>query len=108
MSTTQDTMARPTYQQDWRAYNAAQTHEKQARGRPSARAVRQDRSADPGSRGRPRIPLSDALFAATMKVYSTTSGRRAMTDMKRLSAAPDTWIRRLRTTAFSTLWRALY
>jgi transposase len=33
-------------------------------------------------RGRPRIPLADAVFAACMKVYGGASGRRTMTDMR--------------------------
>jgi transposase len=37
-------------------------------------------------RGRPRIPLADAVFAAVMKVYGTTSGRRAMSDMREFQA----------------------
>lgn len=32
--------------------------------------------------GRKRLPLADALFSATYKVYSTMSGRRFMTDMR--------------------------
>jgi hypothetical protein len=81
MSTSQDTTARTTYPQDWHAYNAAQVWEKQN--------VAQVLSELCGSihapaqhRGRPRIPLRDAIFCAVMKVYGTTSGRRAMTDMR--------------------------
>ena len=33
-------------------------------------------------RGRPRIPLADAIFAAVFKVYSTVSGRRYMSDLR--------------------------
>jgi transposase len=33
-------------------------------------------------RGRPRLPLSDLTFAAVMKVYGTSSGRRSMTDLR--------------------------
>jgi len=36
----------------------------------------------PQGRGRPRIPLSDAIFAITFKVYSTVSGRRFMSDLR--------------------------
>jgi len=32
--------------------------------------------------GRPSLPLSDAIFSATFKVYSTVSGRRFMTDLR--------------------------
>jgi hypothetical protein len=34
-------------------------------------------------RGRPRIPLADAIFSAVFKVYSGMSGRRFMTDTAR-------------------------
>ena len=33
-------------------------------------------------RGRPRLPLSDMVFGIGLKVYSTMSGRRAMTDIR--------------------------
>ena len=33
-------------------------------------------------RGRPRLPLSDAIFSAVFKVYRTVSGRRFMCDLK--------------------------
>jgi hypothetical protein len=36
----------------------------------------------PPAIGRPRIPLSDAIFAACFKVYSTFSGRRFMSDLR--------------------------
>jgi hypothetical protein len=32
--------------------------------------------------GRPRLPLADVVYGATMKVYTTFSGRRATTDIK--------------------------
>ena len=37
-------------------------------------------------RGRPRRPLSDAVFCAVMKVYGGSSGRRTMTDLRDLAA----------------------
>src|SRR6266496_3328539 len=71
---------RPTYAQDWPAYNKAQTNEK-----------RQFQSllfdlcsaipSEPQSKGRPRLPLADAVFAATFKIYSTFSGRRFISDL---------------------------
>ena len=36
----------------------------------------------PATRGRPKIPMADALFAACFKVYSTFSGRRFMSDLR--------------------------
>jgi len=77
---------RKTYPQDWHAYNAAQTREKEM-----VAALLGDLctaiESPPQKRGRPRIPLADAVFAATMKVYGTTSGRRAMTDMRAYEAS---------------------
>jgi len=72
---------RKTYPQDWTNYNKAQTHEKEhfqtllqdlCHGIPEPAQVM----------GRPRISLSDMVFSATYKVYSTFSGRRFMTDLR--------------------------
>lgn len=41
----------------------------------------------PQSCGRPRIPLADAVFCATMKVYGGASGRRAMSDLREVRRA---------------------
>jgi transposase len=72
---------RVTYTQDWPAYNAAQTHEKER-----VAVLLRDLlgGVDDGvqTRGRPCIPLPDGLFCAVMKVYGGTSGRRADTDMR--------------------------
>ena len=73
--------ARLTYSQPWSAYNKAQTTEKAqfcALLRDLVAAV----STPEQKRGRPSLPLSDMIFAATYKVYSTVSGRRFMTDLK--------------------------
>jgi transposase len=79
--TVTETIKKPTYPQDWPAYNAAQTNEKDkflsllydlCSGIPEP----------PPAKGRPRIPLADALFAACFKVYSTFSGRRFMRDLR--------------------------
>ncbi len=73
--------ARVTYAQDWPAYNAAQTTEKEH----FCRLLR-DLCANveelPVGRGRPRLPLADLLFSAAFKVYGTTSARRCMTDLR--------------------------
>jgi transposase len=77
---------RKTYPQNWRAYNAAQTGEKDMfldllfdlcsgvsePARPKT--------------GRPRIPIQDAIFAACFKVYSTVSCRRFMCDLREAQA----------------------
>jgi transposase len=69
-----------TYPQNWPAYNAAQTCEKR-----QFQVLLADLCAKvetPSARvGRPRIPLSDAMFSAIFKVYSTVSGRRFMCDL---------------------------
>jgi transposase len=74
---------RPTYKQQWPAYNAAQVNEKAkfqellfdlCRGLPEP-----ERKPGPGN-----APLrpADLIFAAAFKVYSTFSGRRFMTDLR--------------------------
>ena len=80
--TTVETKAvRVTYRQDWPAYNAAQIHE----GDHFVTLLREMCDTvpqPPQSFGRPRLPLSDMLFGAGLKVYSTMSGRRAMSDLR--------------------------
>lgn len=90
MSTLQDTPsgsgpARPTYRQDWAAYNRAQADEKQIVSEllhSLCSAIENPRY----QRGRPKLPLADVVFSACMKVYGGTSGRRFMTDMRALAA----------------------
>ena len=77
---------RKTYPQQWRAYNAAQTNEKDmfldllfdlCSG--VSELVR-------AKTGRPRIPIQDALFAACFKIFSTVSCRRFMCDLREAHA----------------------
>ena len=80
--TVTETIKKPTYPQDWPAYNAAQTHEKEKfliLLRDLCQAIPEPPQA---TTGRPRIPLSDAVFAACFKVYSTISSRHFMTDFR--------------------------
>jgi transposase len=77
---------RVTYPQVWSAYNAAQTNEKdkfQALLFDLCRGV-----AEPQSRrlGRPPLPISDAIFSAAFKVYSTFSARRFISDLREAQA----------------------
>jgi transposase len=75
------TAMRITYAQDWPAYNAAQTSEKAT----FCRLLRDLCDGIPEveqQRGRPRLPIGDALFSAAFKVYSTVSARRFMTDLR--------------------------
>lgn len=72
---------RPSYPQNWPAYNQAQVNEKaqfQSLLHELCSGVQEPQQV----KGRPRIPLSDAVFAATFKIYSTFSGRRFMTDLR--------------------------
>lgn len=80
-SVTETRAVRITYPQPWAAYNRAQVTEKDA-----FCSLLRDLVADIPSpeqkRGRPALPLSDMLFAAAFKVYSTVSGRRFMSDLR--------------------------
>jgi hypothetical protein len=71
---------RPTYRQDWPAYNAAQTNEK-AHFQHLLHALCDDVEEPVYAFGRPRLPLAEMVFSACFKVYSTVSCRRFMTDL---------------------------
>jgi transposase len=71
------------YPQAWAAYNEAQTNEKDkfqalladlCNGLPLGPRLKKN--------GRPSLPLSDMIFSATFKVYSTVSARRFMSDLR--------------------------
>jgi hypothetical protein len=70
-----------TYGQNWPVYNTAQINEKadfQRLLKDLCTGV-----AEPEQiRGRPRLPIGDMLFCMTLKVYTTMSGRRFMTDLR--------------------------
>lgn len=73
---------RKTYKQEWTAYNAAQTNEGdlfQTLLRDLCAPIPTPPQTGKGQR---RLPLSDAIFAATYKVYSTVSGRRFMSELR--------------------------
>src|SRR5262245_28078680 len=75
---------RVTYSQDWANYDEAQTNEKhrfQELLHDLCRLIPVEQQEKRG-RGRPKIPISDATFAACFKVYSTLSTRRFMCDLK--------------------------
>lgn len=75
-------LTRKSYSQDWPAYNAAQCAEK-ATVQALLRGLCEGIVTPPHpGRGPKPIPLSDAVFGMTMKVYTTVSGRRATTDIK--------------------------
>jgi hypothetical protein len=73
---------RRTYPQNWPAYNAAQTNEKD-----NFQVLLHDLclsvpEPEEQRKGRPRPSLADSIFAATFKVYSTVSTRRFMSDLR--------------------------
>ena len=75
---------RITYAQDWKAYDKSQTNEKFTflkLLRELCEFVKQPEYKF----GRPSLPDSDMIFASALKVYSTFSLRRFMSDRKWLS-----------------------
>lgn len=84
--TTETATVRVSYPQNWPAYNRAQTQEKAV----FCTLLRDLTATLPEPvqvTGRPRIPVSDAVFSACFKVYSTVSSRRFMTDLRDAHAA---------------------
>jgi transposase len=77
---------RLTYTQDWPAYNKAQVEEKE-RVQVLLAGLCDGIESPAQKTGRPRMPLRDAVYGATMKVYSTFSGRRASTDLRACETA---------------------
>lgn len=72
---------RVTYPQNSTAYNAAQTAEREL----FCYLLRDLCAAVPEperGKGRPPVPVTEALFAATYKVFSTVSARRFMSDLR--------------------------
>ena len=78
--TTYTESVKVTYSQNWPAYNTAQRDEK-----PEFMHLLSElcsRVLQPAqAKGRPRLPLSEMLFCAGLKMYSTVSGRRFMGDL---------------------------
>lgn len=72
---------KPTYRQDWTAYNTAQTNEK-AHFQALLFDLVKDIPDAVYTFGRPRLPLREMLFCATFKIYSTVSCRRFMCDLE--------------------------
>ena len=69
------------YTQPWKAYNAAQVHEGELFTR-LLRSLCDTVPQPPQANGRPRLPFSDMLYGMGLKVYSTLSTRRAMSDIR--------------------------
>jgi transposase len=75
---------RKTYKQDWPAYNEAQTTEKHRFQKllfDLCQGVPSPERAAPSHGGRPRVPMSDVLYAIGLKIYGTLSGRRSTCDL---------------------------
>src|SRR3984893_16613424 len=71
-----------TYPQNWRAYNAAQTHEKEFFLELLRDLCSGVTEFERSKTGRPRLPTRDVIFAACYKVFSTVSARRFMSDLR--------------------------
>ena len=80
-STTYTESIQVTYNQDWTAYNEAQTHEQEhfvSLLRDLCNGIEQPEYKF----GRPRLPLADVVFGLAFRAYSTMSGRRFTTQLK--------------------------
>jgi transposase len=75
------TRTRKTYPQDWPNYNAAQMSEKRHFQSMLADLCRPLVTPEQDGRGQRRMPLSDAVFCAVFKIYSTMSARRFTSDL---------------------------
>lgn len=72
---------RKNYPQDWRAYNAAQTSEKEQFLK-LLDMLCSGLEEPKQTKGRPRLPIHDAIFSICYKIYSTVSARRFMSDLR--------------------------
>ncbi len=79
-----------TYRQDWKAYNKAQTQEKELFQVLMARLCQglpePPRTVGKSPGGRRPLPFRDMVFSAAFKVYSTFSARRFATDLREAEA----------------------
>lgn len=69
------------YAQDWKAYDKSQTNEKLLFLK-LLKDLCENLEQPEYKFGRPTLPFSDILFASVLKIYSTFSLRRFMSDMK--------------------------
>lgn len=72
---------RPTYRQNWPAYNLAQMTEKHRLQALLFDLARQVPELPYKGVGRRRAPMADVVFACAFKVYSTVSSRRFACDL---------------------------
>jgi transposase len=76
-----DKRVRPTYKQEWHAYNLAQVNEK-ARFQELLYELCRNLEEPLQHMGRPRLPIADMIFALCYKVYSMFSSRRFNSDLR--------------------------
>ena len=74
-------VVRPTYSQEWREYNLAQTTEK-IRFLELLYELCRGIAEPVQTMGRPRWPFAEMLFCAVYKIYSTFSSRRFISDLQ--------------------------
>lgn len=76
-------ITKPTYRQEWHAYNKAQTNEKAKVQELLYELTKgiEDLPRKPGA-GRRRLHLREMIFCAVFKVYSLVSGRRFVSDLR--------------------------
>jgi hypothetical protein len=72
---------RMTYPQDWTNYDKAQTNEKELFMKLLS-DLSQDVEEPLYKFGRPQLPLKDMVFSSTLKVYTTFSLRRFISDLR--------------------------
>jgi transposase len=72
---------RVTYAQNWPAYTRAQLEEKD-RSMLLLRGLCDGIVEPTQTRGRPRLPLRDIVYEATLRIFTTMSSRRAMSDVR--------------------------
>lgn len=78
---------RKTYPQDWVNYDKAQTHEKELFMKLLSDLVKNIPEKQlPIRAGRPELSMQDMVFGSALKVFTTFSLRRFMTDIKEASA----------------------
>jgi len=84
VTTTTETVkvTRKTYSQDWTAYNAAQTEEKERFMELLAGLCKGIPQPEQKGAGQRFLPLSDMVYACVFKVYSLFSSRRFMSDLR--------------------------
>src|ERR1041385_5924761 len=78
---TETVTVKKTYTQEWSSYNKAQTHEK-AHFLAFLHELCSGIEEPIQTKGRPRLPLGDIIFAAAYKTYATMSGRRFVSDLR--------------------------